>query len=58
LTVGDYVKTMPRHIRIEFEDAYYHVMNRGRARQKTFHGKNYFEAFLMCLSEIMREYDT
>jgi len=42
---------MPRPMRIEYEDAYYHVMNRGRARQKIFHGDNYFEAFLAGLSE-------
>ena len=42
---------MPRPIRIEYEDAYYHVMNRGRARQKIFHGDNYFEVFLTGLSE-------
>ncbi len=42
---------MPRPLRIEFEDAYYHVMNRGRARQKVFHGKLYFEAFLKTLEE-------
>ena len=42
---------MPRPIRIEYKDACYHVMNRGRARQKIFHGDNYFEAFLAGLSE-------
>lgn len=42
---------MPRPIRIEYADAYYHVMNRGRARQKLFHDKYYFEMFLNCLSE-------
>ncbi len=42
---------MPRPIRIEYEDACYHVMNRGRARQKIFHDENYFNAFLSCLSE-------
>jgi len=42
---------MPRPIRIEYEDACYHVMNRGRARQKIFHSVNYFEAFLAGLSE-------
>ncbi len=42
---------MPRPMRIEYKDAYYHVMNRGRARQKIFHGDNYFEAFLASLSE-------
>lgn len=42
---------MPRPLRIEYENACYHVMNRGRARQKIFHGENYFEAFLAGLSE-------
>ncbi len=42
---------MPRPIRIEYEDACYHVMNRGRARQKLFHDKRYLEVFLTCLSE-------
>lgn len=42
---------MPRPLRIEYENAYYHVMNRGRARQKIFHGKAYFELFLLTLAE-------
>lgn len=42
---------MSRPIRIEYEDACYHVMNRGRARQKIFHDARYFEAFLACLAE-------
>ena len=42
---------MPRPLRIEYKDAYYHVMNRGRARQAIFHDKDYFEAFLTTLSE-------
>jgi len=42
---------MSRPIRIEYEDACYHVMNRGRARQKIFHDAHYFEAFLTCLAE-------
>ena len=29
---------MPRPVRIQYEDGLYHVMNRGRARQKIFHG--------------------
>ncbi len=29
---------MPRPIRIQYENAYYHVMNRGRGRQTIFHG--------------------
>jgi len=42
---------MPRPLRIEYENAYYHVMNRGRGRQRIFHDKNYFEAFLKTLEE-------
>jgi len=42
---------MPRPIRIEYENAYYHVMNRGRARQKIFHNPDYYEMFLSVLDE-------
>jgi len=42
---------MPRPLRIEYENAYYHVMNRGRARQKIFHGERYYAAFLATLAE-------
>jgi len=42
---------MPRPLRIEYEDAYYHVMNRGRGRKHIFHGENYFKAFLKMLDE-------
>ena len=42
---------MPRPLRIEYENAYYHVMNRGRDRQNIFHGDEYYEAFLLSLSE-------
>lgn len=42
---------MPRPLRIEYENAYYHVMNRGRARQKLFHGPAYYEAFLEILDQ-------
>lgn len=48
---------MPRPIRIEYEDAYYHVMNRGRGRQKVFHDKTYFNAFLTCLSEAHQRFN-
>ena len=34
---------MPRPTRIQYEHAYYHVMNRGRARQKIFHGEGYYK---------------
>jgi REP element-mobilizing transposase RayT len=43
---------MPRPLRIEYENAFYHVMNRGRGRAKIFHGDNYYLAFLETLSEV------
>ena len=42
---------MSRPLRIEYEDAYYHVMNRGRGRQRIFHSEKYYEAFIQCLAE-------
>ena len=42
---------MPRPIRIQYEHAYYHVMNRGRARQTIFHGAGYYADFLATLEE-------
>lgn len=42
---------MPRPLRIEYENAYYHVMNRGRGRQRLFHGDEYYQAFLHTLDE-------
>ncbi len=42
---------MPRPLRIEYENAYYHVMNRGRRRETIFHNKDYFETFLNTLEE-------
>ena len=42
---------MPRPQRIEYENALYHVMNRGRARQTIFHDEYYYQAFLDTLEE-------
>jgi REP element-mobilizing transposase RayT len=42
---------MPRPQRIEYEHAFYHVMNRGRARQKIFHDEHFYQVFLETLSE-------
>ena len=42
---------MPRPTRIEYENAFYHVMNRGRGRQTIFHDRNYFQLFLETLKE-------
>jgi len=48
---------MPRPIRIEYPNAFYHVMNRGRGRQNIFHSQNYFVSFLNCLSEANKKFD-
>jgi len=42
---------MPRPLRIEYENAYYHVMNRGAGRRRIFHDTQYFEAFITTLAE-------
>ena len=42
---------MPRPVRIEYPEACYHVMNRGRQRQRIFHGPTYYHAFLETLAE-------
>jgi len=47
---------MPRPLRIEYKNAYYYVMNRGRARQKIFHSKVYYEAFLNILEEAHKRF--
>jgi putative transposase len=42
---------MPRPQRIQYDNAFYHVMNRGRARQTIFHDERYYQAFLDTLAE-------
>lgn len=42
---------MVRPLRIEFKNAYYHVMNRGRGRKTIYPGKSYYQAFLQGLEE-------
>lgn len=42
---------MPRAPRIEYPNAFYHVMNRGTGRKSIFHDQEYFIAFLNILSE-------
>jgi len=37
---------MPRAIRIEYENAYYHVMNRGRGHKTIFHSKAHITSLL------------
>jgi len=48
---------MPSPIRIEYEDAYYHVMNRGRGRQLIFHSDEYYQAFLDTLAEASERFE-
>jgi len=48
---------MPRPTRIQYEDALYHVMNRGRGRQTIFHGSAYYSAFLQTLKEAHDRFD-
>ena len=42
---------MPRPQRLEYNGAWYHVMNRGRGRQAIFHAREYYQAFLQTLEE-------
>lgn len=48
---------MPRPTRIQYENAFYHVMNRGRGRQTIYHGDDYYRAFLATLNEAYRRFD-
>jgi len=45
---------MSRPLRIEFPGAYYHVMNRGRGRQRIFHARQDYQCFLKLLGEACR----
>jgi len=49
---------MPRTERLEYEDAYYHVMGRGRdgGRINIFHSDEFFEAFLNTLKESVERF--
>ncbi|MFT6106648.1 MAG: REP element-mobilizing transposase RayT [Rickettsiales bacterium] len=42
---------MPRPLRIEYENAFYHVMNRGKARSDIFFTDSHYEIFLNILRE-------
>ncbi len=47
---------MSRPLRIEYEDAYYHVMNRGRGKQCIFPDERYYEQYLNCLNEAYKRF--
>ena len=42
---------MARPLRIHYKDAYYHVMNHGRGRQRIFHHTADYQTFLDTLAE-------
>ncbi|HHJ18809.1 MAG TPA: hypothetical protein ENJ84_03100, partial [Gammaproteobacteria bacterium] len=42
---------MPRTARLEYEGAFYHVMNRGRGRQRIFDTDDDYQAFLETVVE-------
>ena len=48
---------MPRPPRVQYENAFYHVMNRGRGRRWIFHGEACYEAFLGTLEEAHDRHD-
>lgn len=47
---------MSRPLRIEYKDAFYHIMNRGRNRQTVFHDPEYYQAFLRGLEEAHKRF--
>ena len=48
---------MPRPPRVQYENAFYDVMNRGRGRRWIFHGEAYCEVFLGTLEEAHDRHD-
>jgi len=40
---------MARPLRIEYPGAWYHVMNRGRRAEKTFHNRHDYQVFVELL---------
>jgi len=47
---------MPRPKRIEYENAFFHVMNRGRGKMTIFHDERYYQAFLATLGEACKRF--
>jgi putative transposase len=48
---------MSRPLRIQYPDAWYHVMNRGRRREDIFKGKKDYNAFIDLLKELVEDYN-
>jgi len=47
---------MSRPLRIQYPDAWYHVMNRGRRDEEVFEGNNDYNAFIELLKDIVEDY--
>lgn len=43
---------MPRKPRLEYEHAFYHVMNRGRRGEMIFHDEKYYQIFIDLLKGV------
>lgn len=48
---------MPRPLRIQFENAWYHVMNRGAGRSKIFKNNSHRLIFLNLLAECQQMFN-
>ena len=48
---------MSRPLRIEYEDAWYHVMNRGRRREEVFTCKQDYKVFVELLQETVEKWN-
>ena len=48
---------MSRPLRIQFPDAWYHTMNRGRRGEPIFAQKEDFETFIVLLKELVTDYN-
>jgi len=48
---------MARPLRIEYSGAWYHVMNRGRRKEKIFQNEKDYETFLKVLEQVCRLYE-
>ena len=48
---------MSRTLRIEYKDAWYHAMNRGRNQEAIFHDKNDYRIFIELLKETSEKWN-
>ena len=48
---------MSRPLRIQYPNAWYHVMNRGRRGEKIFREKKDYSAFIVLLNDLVEDYN-